>query len=107
HKTNWRLEDFETFNAPDARPPIFPYLFNSMRRRTFLRNSSVASAGLLMTQPAFSTSMARKKKLAIVGTGIRGTGFWAAAVKRDFGDLIDIVALCDINPGRLEWSKQK
>lgn len=59
-----------------------------------------------MTQPALS-SLAPRTKLAIVGTGIRGTGFWAAAIKRDFSDLVEIAALCDINPGRLEWSKQK
>jgi predicted dehydrogenase len=52
------------------------------------------------------TSIAAKKRLAIVGTGHRGTGFWGKPVLDNFGDVIEFVGLCDINPGRLETAKQ-
>ncbi len=48
-----------------------------------------------------------KKSIALVGTGIRGTIFWGAALNEKFGDLIEFVGLCDINPGRVAYAKAK
>jgi len=46
-----------------------------------------------------------KRKVALVGTGIRGSTFWGKRIKDQYGDLIEFVGLCDINPGRLDFVK--
>lgn len=48
-----------------------------------------------------------KKRIAMVGTGIRGTIFWGAALNEKFGDVIEFVGLCDINPGRVVYAKER
>ncbi|HVE60174.1 MAG TPA: Gfo/Idh/MocA family oxidoreductase [Chitinophagaceae bacterium] len=79
-----------------------------MKRRTFLRNTSLASTGILLAKTPF-TSFASgiKTKLAMVGTGHRGTGFWGKTVVDNYGDVVEFVGLCDINPGRLEFAKNR
>ena len=80
-----------------------------MQRRSFIKHSSLASAGLLLSQMPL-TSMASpsgKKRIALVGTGHRGTGFWGKPVVDNFGDIIEFVGLCDINAGRMAFAKQK
>jgi predicted dehydrogenase len=68
----------------------------------------MAAAGLALTQvPIASLASAPKKKLAMVGTGHRGTGFWGETVLKDFGDVVEFVGLCDKNPGRMEWARQR
>lgn len=47
----------------------------------------------------------KKQRLALVGTGIRGTSFWGRTILQNFGDVVEFVGLCDINPGRLETGK--
>jgi hypothetical protein len=42
-----------------------------------------------------------EKRIAMVGTGVRGLGMWGAPVIKEFGDIIQFVGLCDINPGRV------
>jgi predicted dehydrogenase len=42
----------------------------------------------------------------IIGTGHRGTGFWGKPVIDNYGDLVEFVGLCDINPGRVETAKK-
>lgn len=48
-----------------------------------------------------------KKRIVMVGTGIRGTIFWGDALNQKFGDMIEFVGLCDINPGRVEYAKER
>ncbi|OLY92114.1 Predicted dehydrogenase [Cnuella takakiae] len=78
-----------------------------MERRTFLRNTALATAGTMASGmiPAFAA--APKKKLALVGTGHRGTGFWGKPVVNNFKDITTFVGLCDVNPGRLAYAKAK
>ncbi len=79
-----------------------------MQRRTFIKNTSITSAGILLTPalPSFTTQFARKR-LAMVGTGHRGTGFWGKTVVDNYGDVVEFVGLCDINPGRLRFAKNR
>ncbi len=79
-----------------------------MNRRTFLGTTGAFLAGSLMASP-----LARSKyqegemiKVALVGTGIRGTGFWGRTLVQNFSDILDFVGLCDINPGRLEYGRK-
>lgn len=46
-----------------------------------------------------------KKRLAVVGMGHRGTGFWGKTVVNNFSDVVEYVGLCDNNPGRLAFAK--
>ncbi len=45
-------------------------------------------------------------RVALVGTGIRGTSMWGRDVVQDYPDAVEFVGLCDINPGRLEHGRQ-
>jgi predicted dehydrogenase len=83
-----------------------------MKRRNFIQTSLAATTGLMLNKETMQAatipplSINAKKRLAIVGTGHRGTGFWGKPVLDNFGDVIEFVGLCDINPGRLETAKQ-
>ena len=76
-----------------------------MYRRTFVKNTAAIAAGTLIDPKLFASSFA-KKRIAMVGTGDRGTGMWGVPVIKEFGDLVEFVGLCDINPGRVETAKQ-
>lgn len=80
-----------------------------MERRTFIKTSGLAAAGgmLLSQTDAFGiASVTGKKRVALVGTGIRGTGFWGRPVVQQYSDIVEFVGLCDINPGRLAYAKK-
>lgn len=81
-----------------------------MMRRQFLATSGLALAGVMAASPVSSMVMNRKQgsrlRLALVGTGSRGTGMWGRPVVRQYGDRVEFVGLCDINPGRVKWAKQ-
>jgi predicted dehydrogenase len=76
-----------------------------MHRRTFVKNTGTVAAGTLIAPQIFASSFA-KKRVAMVGTGDRGTGMWGVPVMKEFGELVEFVGLCDINPGRLQTAKQ-
>ena len=48
----------------------------------------------------------QKLKVALVGTGIRGSSFWGKRLVDQYSDILEFVGLSDINPGRLEGVKQ-
>ncbi len=76
-----------------------------MERRKFLGYTAAAGASLMLhpfESFAFSGS---KIKLALVGTGHRGSGFWGRELKKSFGEITEFVGLCDINPGRMAYVK--
>ena len=80
-----------------------------MERRTFLKATAATALGTAaMQEPLWGMahSGGRKKKIALVGTGIRGIGLWGQELQRGYGDLVEFVGLCDKNPGRLELAKQ-
>ncbi len=80
-----------------------------MERRTFIKTSGLAAAGgmLLSQTDAFGiAAVTGKKRVALVGTGIRGTGFWGRPVVQQYSDIVEFVGLCDINPGRLAYAKK-
>ncbi len=82
----------------------------NMNRRKFLATSGLAVAGSMLARPLsplYSQSRSgNKMKLAIVGTGSRGTGMWGRAVQQDYGqNYVDFVGLCDPNKGRVAYAK--
>ncbi len=78
-----------------------------MKRRDFLATTGAAVAGSVLTNPvSASVSSLTKKRVVLVGTGIRGTSFWGRNIQRQYADLVEFVGLCDVNPGRLEFAKK-
>ncbi|MDR3219990.1 MAG: Gfo/Idh/MocA family oxidoreductase [Dysgonamonadaceae bacterium] len=86
---------------------------HSMSRRHFLATTgAIAGTTLLSSAPALNAetfvsqmSTGKKLRLAMVGTGGRGTGMWGRDILRDYADYLEFVGLCDINPGRVETGK--
>lgn len=76
-------------------------------RRDFLTSVSMLAAGSMMTAPAwgFGLKQDEKLKVALVGTGIRGTSFWGRRLVEQYSDTLEFVGLSDINPGRLAYAK--
>jgi predicted dehydrogenase len=84
---------------------------NIISRRQFLSSSAsvaigVAGHSLLKSGPLWGGSAANKLKVALVGTGIRGSGTWGRGLLENYSDVLEMVGLCDINPKRLEYAKQ-
>ena len=88
----------------------------SMSRRRFLATSGAALAGSALNLPAAGLQAVEdvssgrqageKLKLAMVGTGSRGTSMWGRGVVQRYPDDVEFVGLCDINPGRVEAGKE-
>lgn len=79
---------------------------SSVDRRNFMGQTGLAVAGAMLAGPAKSMSDGKKLRLALVGTGIRGVGFWGRTVQENYGDIVEFVGLCDRNPGRVEFGKK-
>lgn len=79
----------------------------NFNRRQFIATTGIA-AGAIMAAPSQSLAGMgfRKKRIALVGTGIRGTSFWGRRLAENYADILKFVGLCDINPGRLEYGKK-
>lgn len=75
-------------------------------RRNFLKNLSILAAGMNMPLPADAFGVNKKLKVILVGTGVRGTSFWGRRLVETYPDMLEFVALSDINPGRLAYAKQ-
>ncbi|MFC2125048.1 Gfo/Idh/MocA family protein [Bacteroidota bacterium] len=83
---------------------------DKLKRRDFIGKTGTVLAGSMVVNPVASmmskaATLAKKKKLALVGTGIRGSTFWGKRIIDQYGDLVEFVGLCDINPGRLDFVK--
>ena len=86
----------------------------SMSRRNFLAVSG-AIAGTTIIDPkskvmagsfADAKQPNKKLKLAMVGTGHRGTGMWGDSLLKEYPDYLEFVGLCDNNEGRLQTGKE-
>ena len=77
-----------------------------MKRRDFLSTTAgVAVGATVLTNPVSAAVASKtKKKICLVGTGVRGTSFWGKRIVENYSDILEFVGLCDINPGRLEWA---
>ncbi len=79
-----------------------------MKRRHFIAATGTALAGSMLVSPVHGGNVgATKTRIAMVGTGVRGVGFWGSRIQQQYGDIIEFAALCDINPGRLEYARKR
>lgn len=46
-------------------------------------------------------------RVALVGTGVRGSSTWGKNLVHPYKDYVEMVALCDINFKRVEVAKKK
>jgi len=73
-------------------------------RRDFVAAASGAAVASLMPGPA--QGAAKRRRYAIVGTGVRGVGMWGRPLVERYSDVLEFVGLCDVNPLRVEAAKQ-
>lgn len=88
---------------------------NKISRRNFLAASG-ALAGSAIIHPVESlqaspveslfTVNAGQKRVALVGTGVRGCSMWGRDLVKRYSEQLVFVGLCDINPGRLQVGKE-
>jgi predicted dehydrogenase len=77
-----------------------------MERRTFMKFTAAAGASLMLHPFESFAASSKKIKLALVGTGHRGSSLWGMEIVRNFSEVTEFVGLSDINPGRLEYVKK-
>lgn len=80
-----------------------------MKRRDFLKAMGAAAGTSFISPSIFAATPAvggQKKRIALVGTGVRGTSFWGKNLVQNYSDSLQFVGLCDINPGRLAYAKE-
>jgi predicted dehydrogenase len=79
----------------------------SLTRREFIGTGSALGAGAALAASPFGRAFGadNRKRVALVGTGIRGVTFWGQFIRKNHADGAEFVGLCDINPGRLEFAR--
>ena len=75
-------------------------------RRSFVTSISMLAAGTVLGSPPINFGIKRKLKIALIGTGIRGTSFWGKRIVDTYSDITEFVGLCDLNPGRLAYARK-
>lgn len=53
-----------------------------------------------------TSGQVKKLRLALVGTGGRGSSLWGRELLKNYGDVVEMVGLCDVNPIRLAYAKE-
>lgn len=77
-----------------------------MNRSTFIKYTAAAGASLMLHPfDSIASATGKKARLAIVGTGHRGTAFWGSDLLKNFKDHVEFVGMSDINPGRLKYAQ--
>lgn len=81
---------------------------NEYTRRRFMKTTGASIAGSMLMNPAFAISSMEnpkdKMKVALVGTGVRGVRMYGRDLLRDYGEYVDMVGICERNPGRLKYA---
>ena len=89
-------------------------VMNKISRRHFLAATGAITGAALLNPLSEVAAKAvenpnvagKKLRLAIVGTGGRGTSMWGYDFMKSYPDYIEFVGLCDKNEGRVETGKK-
>jgi predicted dehydrogenase len=84
---------------------------NIFTRKRFIETAGAALGGSIIAGPVMSKSADKpvkrkvegKMRVAVVGLGVRGVGMYGRTLMRNYGDYVDLVGICDTNPGRLDY----
>ena len=79
-----------------------------MGRRAFLGTTTgvaLSAAATSSGRSRSSRSTGKKLPVALVGTGIRGSGTWGKNLIEQYGDVVEMVGLCDVNVKRMAYAK--
>ena len=76
-------------------------------RREFVATVGGAAVGTAIGGATPVAAARAKRRYAIVGTGVRAIGMWGSPIAQQYGDVVDFVGLCDINPLRVEVAKKR
>ncbi len=76
-----------------------------INRRTFIKNSAIAGAGLTMisTPAVLFGKDDRKVKIGLIGVGLRGRSHLNLLLRRSD---VEVASICDIDPGAIEASQK-
>ncbi len=81
-----------------------------MKRRSFVKNAGFAVGATAVaastTNGVGASTLFAKKRVALVGTGVRGTSFWGKNLVDRYSDILEFVALSDKNKGRLAYAQE-
>src|SRR2546429_5337822 len=75
-----------------------------MTRRSFI-SGGAALAVTASSVVGAPRAAERRLRMALVGTGARGSFTWGQDVVEGYSDVVEIVGLCDINRKRVEAAK--
>ncbi len=83
----------------------------SISRRNFIRTTGTAVGGTMIAAGPIMSYAANRKgnekmRVALVGTGIRGVRMFGRELLEDYGQYVDLVGICDQNPGRLKFARE-
>src|SRR5205807_7279674 len=78
---------------------------STITRRSFISGGAAlaVTASSVVSAPRAAE---RRLRMALVGTGARGSFTWGQEVVKGYGDVVEIVGLCDINRKRVEAAKK-
>ena len=79
---------------------------SAVTRREFIAASGTVAAALIAGRGAWAAPSSPKRRVALVGTGIRGTTMWGKDIVARYSDVMEFVGLCDVNPLRVETGKR-
>lgn len=71
-------------------------------RREFVTLTGAAALSAVLPRRLWGQA---KKRIAMVGTGVRGINMWGRDVVEGYSDEVEFVGLCDLNPGRLGYAR--
>jgi len=76
-------------------------------RRDFVKAAgTAAAASLVLGGTALASVQSRqRRRLAMIGTGHRGSSMWGADLVKKYSDVVEFVGLSDINPKRAEAAR--
>jgi len=77
----------------------------SRSRRDFVAAASGVAAVATLA-PGVARAAAKRRRYAIVGTGVRGIGMWGRPLVERYADVLEFVGLCDVNPLRVEYARK-
>jgi predicted dehydrogenase len=71
-------------------------------RRQFMATTGAAAAASVLAGTSASAQTGKRRRYALVGTGIRGSTMWGRGLVSRYADVLEFVGLCDVNPLRVE-----